>query len=37
MAGAKGNEIEAVAKRLKEEGKIRVDRAEEILRQLRNP
>lgn len=37
MAGAEGSEIDAVAKKLAEEGKVRVDRAEEILKQLRNP
>lgn len=37
MVGAEGNEIEVVAKKLTEEGKVRVDRAEEILKQLRNP
>jgi hydroxymethylglutaryl-CoA reductase len=37
MAGAEGSEIDAVAKKLAEEGKVRVDRAEEILKQLRRP
>jgi hydroxymethylglutaryl-CoA reductase len=37
MVGAEGDEIELVAKKLAEEGKVRVDRAEEILKQLRNP
>ena len=37
MAGAEGSEIDAVAKNLAEEGKVRVDRAEEILKQLRRP
>jgi hydroxymethylglutaryl-CoA reductase len=37
MAGAEGDEIDIVAKKLAEEGKVRVDRAEEILKQLRNP
>lgn len=37
MVGAEGDEIEAVASKLKEEGKVRVDRAEEILKQLRTP
>lgn len=37
MVGAEGSEIDAVAKKLAEEGKVRVDRAEEILKQLRNP
>ena len=35
MAGAVGEEIDLVAKRLVEEGKIRVDRAKEILEELR--
>ena len=37
MAGAKGDEIEAVANKLVQEGKVRMDRAEEILKQLRKP
>lgn len=37
MVGAEGDEIEIVAKKLAEEGKVRMDRAEEILKQLRNP
>lgn len=37
MVGAEGDEIETVASKLKEEGKVRVDRAEEILKQLRTP
>ncbi len=36
MAGAKGEEIDIVAKKLVEEGKIRVDRAKEILEELRS-
>jgi len=36
MAGAKGTEIDQVTNQLKEEGKIRVDRAEEILRSIRS-
>ena len=36
MAGAEGDEIDQVARRLKEEGKIRVDRAEDIITALRN-
>lgn len=35
MAGAQGDEIDAVASRLAAEGKVRVDRAEKILRELR--
>ena len=35
MVGAKGDEIETVANRLAQEGKVRMDRAEEILKQLR--
>jgi hydroxymethylglutaryl-CoA reductase len=35
MAGAQGDEIDAVASQLATEGKVRVDRAEEILRSLR--
>ncbi len=35
MVGATGDEIEKVANQLKEENKIRVDRAEEILQSLR--
>jgi hydroxymethylglutaryl-CoA reductase len=35
MAGAQGDEIDAVASQLAAEGKVRVDRAEEILRGLR--
>lgn len=37
MVGAQGDEIAAVANKLKEEGQIRVDRAGEILKQLRTP
>jgi hydroxymethylglutaryl-CoA reductase len=37
MVGAEGDEIETVASKLTEEGKVRVDRAEEILKQLRTP
>jgi len=37
MVGAEGDEIEIVAKKLAEEGKVRMDRAEDILKQLRNP
>lgn len=36
MAGAEGDEIDQVARQLKEEGKIRADRAEEIIKALRN-
>lgn len=36
MAGAQGDEIDAVAKQLAGEGKVRVDRAEELLKQLRS-
>lgn len=35
MAGAKGEEIDAVAKRMVEEGKIRMDRAKEIIDEIR--
>jgi hydroxymethylglutaryl-CoA reductase len=35
MAGAKGGEIDRVAEQLVEEGKVRVDRAEQILKDLR--
>ena len=35
MAGAKGDEIEVVAKKMIEEGKIRMDRAKEILEDIR--
>ncbi|RLF47034.1 MAG: hydroxymethylglutaryl-CoA reductase, degradative [Thermoplasmata archaeon] len=35
MAGAKGEEIEIVAKKMIEEGKIRMDRAKEILDEIR--
>lgn len=35
MAGAKEHEIDAVAKQLADEGKVRVDRAAEVLEQLR--
>ncbi|MBW1714040.1 MAG: 3-hydroxy-3-methylglutaryl-CoA reductase, partial [Deltaproteobacteria bacterium] len=36
MAGAQGDEIEEVASSLVKEGKIRADRAEEILKKIRN-
>lgn len=36
MAGAKGKEIEKIAEQLISEKKIRVDRAEEILKEIRN-
>jgi len=36
MAGATGKEIDQVASQLKKDGKIRVDRAEEILQSMRN-
>lgn len=35
MAGAKGRSVDEVAKRMVEEGKIRVDRAKEILEEIR--
>jgi hydroxymethylglutaryl-CoA reductase len=35
MAGAKGDEVDAVAERLVEDGKVRVDHAKEILEELR--
>ncbi len=35
MAGAKGEEIDVVAKKMVEEGKIRMDRAKEILGEIR--
>jgi hydroxymethylglutaryl-CoA reductase len=35
MAGAQGDEIDVVAQRLVQEGKVRVDRAEEILKEIR--
>ncbi|MCD6512868.1 MAG: hydroxymethylglutaryl-CoA reductase, degradative [Thermoplasmata archaeon] len=35
MAGAKGEEIDTVAKRMVEEGKVRMDRAQEILEEIR--
>jgi len=35
MAGAKGEEIDIVAKKMVEEGKIRMDRAKEILEEIR--
>lgn len=34
MAGAKGDQIDIVAKRLVEEGKVRIDRAKEILEEV---
>jgi hydroxymethylglutaryl-CoA reductase len=34
MAGAKGDLIDQVAQRMVEEGKIRVDRAQELLKEL---
>jgi hypothetical protein len=35
MAGAKGNEIDIVASKLVKEGKVKLDRAEEILKEIR--
>jgi hydroxymethylglutaryl-CoA reductase len=35
MAGAKGDEIDIVAERMVKEGKIKLDRAEEILKEIR--
>ncbi|MEM2509134.1 MAG: 3-hydroxy-3-methylglutaryl-CoA reductase, partial [Candidatus Thermoplasmatota archaeon] len=35
MAGAKGEEIDIVAKKMVEEGKIRMDRAKEIIEEIR--
>jgi hydroxymethylglutaryl-CoA reductase len=36
MAGAEGDLIDKVARRMVEEGKVRVDRAQEILKELKN-
>ena len=36
MAGAQGDEIERIANQIVKEGKIKLDRAEEILKELRN-
>lgn len=36
MVGAQGEEIDSIADQLKKEGKIRVDRAEEILKSIRS-
>lgn len=36
MAGAKGDEIDKVADKMVKEGKIKLDRAEEILKEIRN-
>ena len=35
MAGAKGDFIDEVARRLVEEGKVRIDRAQEIVKELK--
>ena len=35
MAGAKGSEIDKVAEKMIKEGKIKLDRAEEIIKEIR--